>query len=813
MDSILPDLRLAVRSLRRRPSFTVVVVLTIAIGMGAATAMFSLVNAALVRPLPFREPGRLVYTWGVAGPERDQRAASYPEVRDWRASNRTLSALATYDDIALTLGADGGEASRLEAEIVSADFFSVLGVAPARGRAFLPEEDRTPNSHPVAIISDRLWTTRFASDPRILGRVISLNGRPFTVVGVMAPGFRGLSFDTDVWIPSMMIGVVRSTSALADRSSRFLGGIGRLRAGVSVDDAQRDLSGVAARLATAYPETNADRGVQLFSLEEYYLGTTRTLLLALFGAVGLLLAIACANVASLLLVRASGRRRETSLRVALGAGRARIVRQFVAEGIVLALAGAAVGGLLAMWGIDGLLPFVPEGVLPAYVDVHVDWRVIVFSTLIALVCGVGFGLAPALARTPGALAQTLKQGAPSTAAGLGSLRRVRAQQALVIGEVALALVLLIGAALMVRSFRYQLAVDPGFQSDGLLALRVALPRDTYVVARRAAMAEQIVQRLSALPEVRSAAVAGDLPLRGLESSGFMLYGDENRDVRFARHLVTPDFFATLSIPLVRGRAFTPDDRAGTPLVAMVSATTARRLWPGKDPTAQRIRIDLPDGPWVQIVGVVGDVRFRDLTTDLATATNTVDVYFPFAQSADDVLEVVVRTRADANTLAARIRSEIARLDATLPVFEVATLDRALAAQMATARFASLLLSVFAGVALLLAAVGIYGLLAFVVGSSRRDIAIRIALGASNRAVIGLVIRKGMAMAFVGVWLGIAGAAIGTRAIENVLFGVRSTDVATYAAVAGILLVVVLIACWLPARRASRVAPQLALKSE
>jgi putative ABC transport system permease protein len=815
MDSFIGDLRLALRSLRRRPAFAFVVIVTMAIAIGATTAMMGVVNAAIIRPLPFREPEQLVFAEGLVGREQATRGVSFLEAQDWRVRSRAFDGLASYNEISLNIGNAGEEPMRADAEIVSADFFRVLGVSAAQGRTFLAEEDRVPDARPVVVIGHDLWQSRFGGTEPIVGRSMTVNGRDFTIVGVMPRGFRGLSFDTEIWVPLMMVSTIRPVSTLESRSSRWLRVVGRVKSGSSLADAQRDLDRVAAELAREYPETNNDRGASVTSLRTYYLGTTRTLLLALFGAAGFLLLIACANVMSLQLVRADGRGREMALRTALGANRRRLVRQLVVEGLVLAAAGAAVGVLLSLWGIATLLPLAPAGLLPPYAEVTVDGRVLAYTVLITALAGIVFGLAPAMARSRSDLVTSLKDGVPSVAAGLGSLRRLRAQQVFVVAEVALALVLLTGATLMVRSLREQLRVDPGYRPEGVVAARLALPLERYRDRERIQFAERLVERMRALPGVTAAAVGADLPMRGNMSAGYLTYdGGPTDGVHYARHRVSPEFFTTLGIPILRGRAFAPTDGPDAPLVAVVSASTARRLWPGRDAIGQRVNLAGTEQPVeVEVVGVSADARFRDLTGDLLAPLATIDVYFPFAQQTDETIDLAVRSETGTATLAAGLRRAVRELDPALPLFELAPLGDAISQQTAAARFGSLMLTLFAVIAITLAAVGIYGLLAFVVGASSRDIAIRMALGAASATVVRLIVRQGMSLAGAGAILGILIAVPSTRVLTSFLFGVRASEPVTMAGVVVLLLTVALLACWLPALRASRVAPQGALKAE
>lgn len=811
MDTLLRDLRYALRSLRTRPAFTAAVVATLALGIGASTAVFTLVNAALLRPLPFAEPDRLAFLWGVAGPERDVRGASYLEVRDWReGSRRTLRDVAVYDELSLNLRVADG-ADRVEAERVSASYFPLLGARAARGRTFLPSEDSVPDAHPVAVISHAMWLARFGGDQRIVGRTMTLNDRAFTVVGVMAPEFHGLSFDTDVWVPMAMISLTDGPSVLERRGSRWLGAVGRLADGVTMEQAQEELDGVAARLATAYPETNADRGVQLMSLHEYYLGDTRVLLVGLLVAVGLFLLIACANVAGLQLVRATSRRREMAVRVAMGASGRHLLRQLLVEGVVLALLGAGAGMLVALWGVGALLPLVPEGALPSYVRVAPDLRVLGFTMVLALVSAALMGLVPALNGRRLRLTGLLKEGDRGAAGGMMTMRRPGVQQLLVIGEVAVALVLLVAAGLTVRSLQRQLAVDPGFRAAGVLQARLELPAARYSAEEAQRFAEALAARLDGRAGVEDVAFGSDVPLGGNTSAGFVLVDGEDEAVRYYRHRVTPGYFATLGIPIVQGRALGAGDREGTPAVAVVSAAMARRHWPAGDALGKRL---LVGGDTATVVGVAGDARFRDLTTNLAAPASEPDVYFALAQWPTRALSVVLRTTGDDPTaLAGLLRAEVTALDPTLPVYAVGPLAANVRQQTATARFGSFLFALFGAVALVLSAVGLYGLLAFVVGMNGREIAIRMALGSTRGGVTRLVVRQGLLLTTIGLVVGAAGAAYVTRFLAAQLYGVSPLDPVTFGAVAAVLVATTLIASYLPARRAVAVDPQTALKAE
>jgi predicted permease len=809
MDNLLKDFRFATRSLRKQPAFASTVIATLALAIGASTAIFSVVEATLLRPLPFRDTSRIAFLQGVAGPQRAIRGGSPIEVRDWGRLNRTFENVAIYDETSLNLrSADGGE--RVEAEMVSASYFPMLGATPQIGRLFSAAEDSIPDANPVVVISDAMWRRQLSGDPRVIGHTLTLNDRPFTILGVMRPGFKGISFDTDIWFPAAMARANGGPQNPAERGSRWLGAIGRLRDGVRLKAAQRDMDRVAAQLARDFPESNKDRGVQLFSLRDSYLGSTRTLVLALFGAVGLFLLIACANVVGLQLVRAAGRRREIALRMAIGANRSRLVQQLVVEGVTLAIAGVVAGLAVAHWGLAGLTALAPDNVLPNFAQPSINLVAFAFALVIALACGVLLGIVPALRASSLDLVGSLKEGSRGSANGFGRRGRLGGQQLLIVGETALALVLLISAGLMVRSLQRQLAVDPGFDPKGVLRARLELPQQ-YTPERRLQFVGDLRARLGAIPSVGSVAVGSDLPLGGSRSASFVFVPDVNDQFRYYRHSVTPDYFSSLGIRLVRGRAFTAADRDSAPGVAIINESTARRLWRDGNPVGRGLRYGGSDGPEVTIVGVVGDARFRDLTTPLATTEP--DVYFPMAQVPTRNLQVAVRSSLPPEQIAAAVRREIAAIDLSVPLFGVQPLQQLLDQQTATRRFGSAVLTAFGLSALVLAAVGLYGVLAFLVSLRRREIGIRLALGATSGRVLEGVIGQGTALAAMGLVIGVVAALFSTRVIESQLFGVGARDPLVFVGAAIALLLVAVVASWVPARRASRVDPQIALRTE
>lgn len=808
------DLMVAARTLRKRPAYALSVVTTLAIGIGASTVMFSLLDGAVLRPLPFADPSRLVILTGVAGPERAPRGGSFPEVNDWRGMNGTLQDVALYDETSLNLRV-GEETVRVEAEMVSASYFPLLGTAAALGRTFLPEEDAVPDRNRVAVVSHALWRDRFGASRDILARTVQVNDRPFSIVGVMPEGFAGLSFDTEVWVPAAMVSLTSAPSVMHDRGTRWLGAIGRLVSDVTLERAQADLSRVADLLARQYPETNTGRGVALETVDQSLRGDTGRRLGALFAAVLLFLAVTCANVATLQLARAAARRRELAVRLALGATRRHVVRHLLSESMVLSCAGGLVGVLLSAWALGALLAVMPEQALPAYVQVAMDPRAIAFALAVSITSGLVIAVLPVIAALRSDLSGAMKEGGRSASPGLGSLRRPSFQQGLVIVEMALALTLLSGAGLMVRSLDRQMRVPIGLDPEAVTVARVTLPTGRYEAAQRVLFADRVLTALQATPLVATATIATSLPFTGTTSASILMpdsgTGPESRQ-RYYRHQVTPDFFRTLGIPIVRGRGFEVTDRVDAPPVAVINESAARRLWKTTEVVGRHIRVGAAGAPMVQIVGVAADARFRDLTTDLTGARVEPDVYFPFAQRPDRDLEIAVRTTNGAAFSLQALQAAVSAVD-SLPVYRVRRLGDVVRQQTSAERLGSTLLAMFSVGALLLASLGLYGMVSYVVGQSRKEIAIRLALGASRHRLVALIVGNGLGLAGAGLLLGSAGALAAGRALEAQLFQTRPIDPPSLVAVSLTLLVVALAATLVPARRAARVNPQSALRGE
>lgn len=828
MGGWVQDLRFAARTAVRNPVQSAAVVATLALGIGAATAIFSVVDATLLRPLPFEDAGRLVFLQGYAqtaeGPRI--RGGSYPEIVDWKRMSTSFTDVSILDGVPLTLegggrgvpgSGAGGEAERIRGEVVSAGYFDLLGVDPIRGRTFTGAEDAPPGAA-VVVIGEDLWERRFGRDPGIVGATVRLNRMPYTVIGVLPASFGGMDFVSEAWVPAgEMFDLGTAGGGPDDRGSRWLGAVGRLAPGVSLDAARADLDRVAASLTEEHPDYNTDRGVQLDPVREVLLGDTRTLVLVLLGAVGLLLLIAGANVTNLLLVRASARRREVLMRRALGAARGRLVRQFLTESAVLAGAGTALGVLLAYWGVQGLMAVVPDRVFPGFVEAGIDLRVLLFAVGLLALTGALSGLAPAWGGSRAELADGLKESARGAVEGRGgggggiSPRRV-----LVTAEVAVALVLLVGAGLMMRSFRNQLGVDPGFEADRVLAFRLGLPEAAYDREEVVPFVRELVRELEAIPGVERAVAASDLPLRGIASSAIFSYlpGRTDREdaIRVYFHRVQPDYFETLGIPITRGRAFLPEENTEGVDVVILGDAYARRHFPDRDPVGETVLLG-PNSRFT-VVGVTGPVRIRDLTSDIGAGDDDPDLYLPYGRAPARDFAVAVRAgTSEPAALLPEVRRAVARLDASLPVARAAPLSTGIRNQTAQARFGTFLLGTFSVLALILAAVGIYGVMAVSVGRRSREIAIRMAMGADARWVRGMVVGQGMKLVVAGLALGVVGAALLSRALSALLYGVGEVDPATYAAVAGLLGAVGLLATWIPARRATTVDPQRTLAAE
>jgi putative ABC transport system permease protein len=792
------DLGYALRQMWKAPVFTLIAVLTLALGIGATTAIFSVVDAVVLRPLPFPEPDRLMRLWE-KNPQTDQFSVSDPNFLDWRQANRSFVDMAAIRFTTPSLVGDG-EPVRLTAAAVTASLFPVLGAKPALGRTFLPEEDRPGGATQVAVLSHRLWQSRFGADPGIVGRSLRLEGRSYTVIGVMPAGFAFPAW-AELWIPL-------APDAAASRTDKWLDVVARLKPGVTVEQASADLDAVARRLVERYPDSNRDWGVRIVPFQEWMVGpqVTQTMLV-LFSAVGLLLLMACVNVSNLLLARATIRGREMGLRSALGAGRARLIRQLLTESVLLAACGALAGLGVAHGAMRLLRAFGPADV-PRLNEVSLDGRVLAFTLGTALVTGLLFGLAPALQASRTDLYALLQQGGR---AALAAGRRLR--DALVVGELAMAMMLLIGAGLMIGSFLRLQRADTGFDPEGVLTVQLELPEQEYPQERRHLFFSAALARISGLPGVRAAGATNTAPFGSFQPTiEFVVEGREARgpeDFQSADwRSVTPGFFRALGIPLLRGRLLTEADRVGAQEVVVISQTMADRLWPGEDPVGRRIRWGGEDGGALTVVGVVGDVRDLDIAEDSRQI-----LFLPYQQIPWPQMTLLIKTAGPQAGLAAAIRREIRTLDGSLPIPEVRPLRQSISDAVAAPRFRMLLFGIFAAVALVLATVGVYGVMMFTVAQRTREIGVRLALGARPWSVVRMVLRRGLLLTLLGVGLGWAGAFGLTRFLASLLYGTAPTDAATFAAVALLLAGVATAAGYLPARRAAAIDPRLAFSAD
>jgi putative ABC transport system permease protein len=806
MDTVLRDLRYALRALVRQPGFSIAVALTLALGIGANTAIFSIVNGVLLRRLPYPNDDQLMTVWTrLSSGERE--TASMPDYLDWKAQNSSFSQMTAYANSNDNLAAPGADPERVPSARVIADYFTTLGVTPAVGRWFVPDEF-VFGSHRVVVISHRLWARRFGSNPAIVGQAITLNARPYTVVGV-APESARLPARAQLWAPF----AVDPSSPPLGRRGDFLSVVARLKPGISQARAQSDMDAIGRRLAAAYPATNARVGVVVISLHDQLVGQIRPALLVFSGAVALVLLIACANVANLLLARATARDREMAVRAALGAGRKRLVRQMLTESLVLAVTGGLLGLALAWWGVQGLKAAAPP-TLPRLDEVGLDPVALTFTAVAVVITGFLFGIAPAVRGSGYALHSTLVAGGR---AGIGGGRGERLRAILVVAQVALALVLLVGSGLLVRTFAQLQQVDLGFDSGHTLSAQVVLPGVKYDNDDRVlGFFDALRERLTATPGVRVVGFTSDVPLAGGYS--YLSFGIVGRPAPqpgenspdAVSTVATSEYFSALRIPLLSGRLFSPSDGPNAPRVVVVNKELVQKAFGGRDPIGERITFGtLTDSTsWLTIVGVVGSTRLEGVGLETYAQAFT-----PLAQTPVPYVYVVARTNGDPLALTGALRREVVAIDPTLPISDIQSMDQRAAASVAQFKLNSIIVTLFAGVALLLASIGIYAVISYAVAQRTREIGIRMALGAAGADVLRLVVRDGMAPAVIGVTLGAVGAFGVTRLMRSLLYGVTATDPVVFGLVATILVLVALGACWGPARRASRVDPNVALRNE
>ena len=808
----LQDIRYAFRMLLKRPGFTVIVVLTLALGIGANTTIFSAIDAVLLNPLPYKNPERLLVVWETnkqLGPEMwDRNEAAIGNFLDWRSHNQIFDQLGALFDTDMNL-TGAGEPQRIKSCVVTTNFFQVLGVQPMLGRSFLPEAE-TPGSPFTVIISHDLWQRQFGSDPNIINKSLTLNAHQVAVIGVMPPAFE-LQFPTskhvDMWVP-MVIDV--ADPDYHDRSNNFLYTVGRLKQGVSPEQAQSEMNLIASQLQQQYPETNADKGVRVVPLQKQLVGNVESYLYMLFAAVGFLLLIACTNVAGLLLSRVTARHKEVAIRIAVGASRWRLIRQLLTESLILSVLSGLFGLLLAYGGVKLLLALTPSDV-PRLHEIGLHVPVFLWTLTISIVTGVLFGLAPAIQASRPDLNQALKESSGRNPGGFQGLRNL-----LVVSEVAVALLLLVGAGLMTKSFARLQQVDPGFEATNVVSMNIALPTSKYRGPQINNFYDQLIERIKNLPGVKSVAGINPLPLSNsnvsyrfvVEGAPFVPLAD--RPYAGVR-VVTPDYFQTMSIPNLKGRSFTEQDRENTPSVIIINEALASRYWPNQDPIGKRLGFleeDSGKQVWREIVGVVGNVRHKALEIEVMP-----EAYFPYKQSPANFMSLVVRTASDPVSMVPAIRSQVLSVDKDQPVSDVMTMEQRVAKSVASRRFVMLLLGSFSVLALGLAAVGIYGVMAYLVIQRTQEIGVRMALGAQKRDVLRLVVGKGMALAVTGAAIGLVASLALTRLMRSLLFEVTPTDWFTFVIVSVVLLTVALLACYMPARRATKVDPLVALRYE
>jgi putative ABC transport system permease protein len=781
--------------------FTAVAVVALGLGVGANTSIFSLVNGVLLRPLQFPDAERIVYFEGnCPSAGITESNVSFLDFTDWSQQTELFASTAAYWTASANLGADGAEPERVPRAGVTSGFFSVLGVQPFLGRAFVPEDDK-PGTISSAIISHGLWKRRFGSDPAIVGKQVEISSRPITILGVMPPGFE-YPEQTQVWVTSAV------TLSEEPRDNRSWSAIGRLKTGVDLTQAQTQISAINKRLAEQFHETNKGWDVKLWPLHERLVREVKPSLLALLGAVGLVLLIACANVANLLLARSAARQKEIAIRAAMGASRGRVLRQMLTESVLLSIIGGIAGLLLSIWLTEVLMSIVPEGA-PRPEHVGIDYRVLTFALGISLLTGIVFGIVPALQASKLDVNSALKEGGRSAEGH----RRTSARSLLLIGEVALSLMLLIGAGLLIKSFLRLQEVRPGFNPHNVLMGMVSLPGAKYKDQQFAEFFRQLKERLENAPGVQAVGGAINIPLaasgysigRGFIPEGRPLTRDEDIDANFST--ITGDYFKALQIPLLAGRTFELRDNAEAPKVVIINESAAKRHFHSPaEAIGKRITIWHDEKFPREIIGVVGDTKPGALTADSGA-----QIYVPHAQDPQwNFMAMVIRTAGDPAAFATTFRREVQALDKDQPVYNVRTMDDVVMNSLGTRRVSMQLFAVFAAAALLLAAVGIYGVLAYSVTQRTQEIGIRMALGAQKSDVLALVIRQGMMLAMIGVVVGLVGAFVLTRLIASLLFGVAATDPLTFVAIPLLLLFVALVACYLPARRAARLDPKIAL---
>ena len=812
METLLRDIRYAVRMLLKSPAFAGVALLSIAIGIGANTTVFSVINAVLLKSLPYKDPESLVLLWGDSQAETNLRRhnqVSATDVADFRSQATVFEDVTTYAGWFPLMSGDG-EAERIPAIQVGDGFFKIMKGSPLLGRTFTADEQEDGKDR-VIVLGYGLWQRRFGGDKNIVGQTVSLNGRPYNIVGVMSPDFHPLP-------PSLVLPEGQFYRPVAEayddtqRDSRHLRAIARLKPGVTVAQAQIEVNLIAQRIEQAHPLTNKDQGAVIVSITDEITGDIRPTLLMIFGAVVFVLLVACANVANLLLARASVRYKEVTIRSAIGAGRARLLRQLLTESLVLGIVGGGLGLLLAVWGTR-FIAVAGSKINPMFQDIHLDIRCLLFTFIVSILAGLIFGLAPALQISKPNLAESLKE------AGRGSgpsASRNRLRSVLVVSEIALTLVLLVSAVLLIRTVIRLRNVDPGFNSRNVLAMNIGLPAVKYPKPENViAFNHQITQRIAALPGVTAAGLTSVLPLSDNFDGRSLAVEDRpkprGQEITVDLYVITPGYLRAMEAPLLKGRAITEQDKNDSPNIALINQTMAARLWPNEDSIGKRIKFpgsDKNPQPWRTIVGVVSDVSQYALDRK-----SPMQIYLPNAQYPTSTNTIVIKAEHDPSEMISAIRREIVAVDKDQAIFNITTLDQLLGNSILIRKFFMFLLLAFAALAVMLAAVGIYGVMSYMAAQRTHEIGIRVALGAQSRDVLKLIIGNGMVLALIGVTVGLVGSFALTRLMSGLLFGVTTTDALTFVSVPVGLILVALLACYLPARRATKVDPLTALRYE
>jgi len=799
MESLLQDLKYSIRMALKRPGFTLIIILVLALGIGANTAMFSVINAIVLRPLPYKDSGQLMALWEQSK-QMEEMSVAYPNFLDWQAQNTAFDQMAAFksDNFNYT---EGGDPERKRGKQVSADFLPLLGVNPILGRGFSHEDDQ-PGASPAVIVSHAFWQNRLSGSSAVIGKPLKLNGQDYTLIGVLPADFE-FNGVTDIFVP---LGL--NAAKMMDRGSHpGIYVIGRLKRGVSMDQAKASMATITSNLSQQYPETNAGNSAVVVSLYEDTVGSIRTTFMVLLGAVALVLLIACANVANLLLARSATRMKEIAIRGAMGATRVRLVRQLITESVLLSLLGGFCGFLIAIWGVRTLMTLVPPDI-PRTREVGLDLWVLGFTLLVSILTGVIFGLAPALQASKTNLSEALKEEGRGSTVGSGT-RRIT--NILVVGEVAISLMLLISAGLMIKSFLQLRGINPGFDARNLLTMQIALSRTKYPEElQQIQWVEQLTARIAAIPGVKAVGIANGLPLgRGNETS-YLVEGQlplpPDQQPIAVEYGVTPDYFSALGIPVLKGRPFNERDTFTSQKVILIDEEMARKAFPNQDPIGKRL-IPL-GGPPHEIVGVAASVKHSGLEKKQKE-----QLYLSYTQHGNPSLYLLVRTVGDPMSLVGLVRSQVTSYDKEQPVYDVKSMEERVSMTIAKPRFNALLLGIFAAVALTLSMVGIYGVISYSVNQRLHEIGLRLALGAQRFHIFKMVVGEGLLLTVIGIAVGIAGAVAFGRVMASLLFGVVTTDLTIFAGVSLLLALVAFMACYLPARKATKVDPMIALRNE